>query len=490
MSVSSDWESIHFDGDQLREQGEDGTPQRVVVVEIPDGVPLRDPSSSASGTAGNRHESSSMTSSARLAKGMGEMDIASTSGAPSETSSFVDVTASRSGAYRSRASDSSSVSESTCSFSWTNVPRGIGPEDHSSASSVISNFDILTVSGGIVHRCKKCSYHNAEDAKICEQCSHALIANPCVDLDLQIAMNLQMKEERESFQQTVAQERKRKNSQNLPLFDQAKMLMNDASNAVRQIGEPFRVMEDEGVAGRFTMITANFIGTVRNLGYSGTYSLKYMVTPQDRWIHTRMQGKELYEFGEDVGTAMKLFNQPGMRRRESTLFSIPEHQDPNAPLSVTGRCWIVAVAEGDKLPKSPVFLDDRQDKTIVGHKAWSVEDASQILPLASFLAPEAAREEDLTRAVSILKRVCEDFFFNHPIEDDDRNLALALERSLNEGTVDAVSPQKRAKLDEGEKNSGPSNGYEGVAKQEEAKAWTATAAEIGVTLKTLEEHGT
>jgi hypothetical protein len=49
------------------------------------------------------------------------------------------------------------------------------------ASSTISGFDILSLSGAAERQCNRCSFLNGADDGVCGACGVALVANQCMD---------------------------------------------------------------------------------------------------------------------------------------------------------------------------------------------------------------------------------------------------------------------------------------------------------------------
>jgi hypothetical protein len=66
----------------------------------------------------------------------------------------------------------------------------------STSASVISSFDLLSINGSTLRVCKRCSYANPPSTLTCHVCFAALVKNPCLNVDEQIARNLQRKETR------------------------------------------------------------------------------------------------------------------------------------------------------------------------------------------------------------------------------------------------------------------------------------------------------
>ena len=67
------------------------------------------------------------------------------------------------------------------------------------SSSIISGFDVLSLNGSSHRQCRRCTFLNNKENTLCFVCDNALVANPCLDVDQQIALNLQRKEEQDVF---------------------------------------------------------------------------------------------------------------------------------------------------------------------------------------------------------------------------------------------------------------------------------------------------
>lgn len=104
--------------------------------------------------------------------------------------------------------------------------------DSSCNSSLISSFDLISLSGEIKRRCRKCSTINADNDCLCRTCQLALVANPCLDADHQVALRLQLQEEEVSFRRICYIETKRARVEEEPVDVQAQVLVNDIQTCV------------------------------------------------------------------------------------------------------------------------------------------------------------------------------------------------------------------------------------------------------------------
>ncbi|KAL7572659.1 hypothetical protein ACA910_010404 [Epithemia clementina (nom. ined.)] len=115
------------------------------------------------------------------------------------------------------------------------------------ASSILSGFDMLDINGQTVRICPLDGYRNvvmdgsSAAPAICQGCGAALVANPCPNVDYQIALHLQQKEEREALVQLQVAESKRQRLHERPLLEQADALVQELHQRVRH-NFPFLVL--------------------------------------------------------------------------------------------------------------------------------------------------------------------------------------------------------------------------------------------------------
>lgn len=142
-------------------------------------------------------------------------------------------------------SDTSTVASNSCSHSFQLIqdgkPRAIDspsasdwsvlssnlyshpPSATNSVSSNISGFELLGIKGSVVRRCNRCSFHNSNQDSSCQMCDLPLLV-PNVDIDTQIAMSLQRKEENMANQLWLQDQQKRKLLPQMTLFEQSQSL--------------------------------------------------------------------------------------------------------------------------------------------------------------------------------------------------------------------------------------------------------------------------
>ena len=130
----------------------------------------------------------------------------------------------------------SSTSESVASCSYQSSWRGtdgfrafVPSSDVSSASSVISGFDMLDLNGESVRKCHACRFNNKPDAGICQGCGRALVANPNIFMDQELQASLMQKEERALLYDL----RKRQMMHESSIKDQSDIGAKDVHQSVR-----------------------------------------------------------------------------------------------------------------------------------------------------------------------------------------------------------------------------------------------------------------
>ena len=428
---TSDWECI---GDtKAGEEGKEEEETQTVVVEVPGGVLL-----SFGNSLHRSCDQLSETPSARVLKGVGNLCLSSASIESQASTSFVKVSGTdcaidktawkQLGSKPDDASWSFLSSRESLSTSGWSTPASAAP---SSASSMVSYFNRILLNGEDHRKCRLCKYINSETATICGGCVRALVPNPCVDQDEQIARNQQDKEEEYSLLQLRLKEEKLKNIHTEPPLEQGSFLFSEIKAAARLLGEHFESMDVTLREGPSVFLTSQFIEVVRRQGMERTISIKYVLTPSDRLIHhhLRCNGLRDYELADDVLTATLLYNQSLMTKSGGSLCSVPEH---NHPSPFPAMAWLVAAVESQSMPI--VQIETGLD---TGSKALKAPFEGQVLPLASFPVNESVvAEEDLNRAAKLLDQVCQDVFraeYEQEFSTDgDEALAIALQESLNE----------------------------------------------------------
>jgi hypothetical protein len=224
-SEAQAWEEV-----QEREQATDPDPNDgAVVVELPPemrlvqvtaGVDLRDSSSCTSSVTG--------TSRMGVWQSLGKPKASSSSTTDEvvSVSSFADTHGSivrgLSGIYI----------HSKRSFLSTMTYQSDSPTLGS--ETVISGFSYLELDGTSSVRCKRCKLSNSSESNVmlCNACDYALTANPCMDMDEQLARSIQLKEEDEALRSLQREEQKRQNVADMPLIEKAHFLAQDVQRRV------------------------------------------------------------------------------------------------------------------------------------------------------------------------------------------------------------------------------------------------------------------
>ena len=71
-----------------------------------------------------------------------------------------------------------------------------GDDDDDDSLSIISGFELLAVDGTAMKKCLRCTFLNGQtNAKTCEMCQAALVANPFQKVDHELARNVQSREQ-------------------------------------------------------------------------------------------------------------------------------------------------------------------------------------------------------------------------------------------------------------------------------------------------------
>jgi len=225
-------------------------------------------------------------------------------------------------------------------------------------SSLLSNFDILSLSSGEVRRCKRCKFHNKSYSVICDSCGLALVANPNIDMDAQIALNLKRKEEQEATSIFMEAERKRNRIHQDPLYDHAciltRAIKEKCSTMLENIGLKTLLEEDlEGLA-------LEFIKQARDRPEVKKISFTYKCTSHSSLECIRTSGFQAdqpfgmaayeVEVSHSLADALASFETLEMMQGES-LRPIPENadgvdvDDAGAGSGPSCLCWIVAILQ-------------------------------------------------------------------------------------------------------------------------------------------------
>ena len=387
----SDWESVHDDrSNKAKHQDDEHHENSVppVFLELPP-----DLCSARSIPGALPYDQSSSISSFSVVGKIGQLElksdhsVTSSKDLPDESSEFSQIPSSQFSASAS---------------GWSVI---------SSTTSLASNFDMLmSLSGETIKRCKRCKYHNPPGCTICASCDFPLAANPCPSLDEQVALSLQQKYENEALSLLQHAERKRSHLCEESLFEQAKLLANDVRTYCNQqefVGFEFFSEFD------FTFLAASFINQALQLK-NPIVSLAYKFTSVQEVDAIRSNGFALdggqygqiaaAEVGVDLATALEEWNVRGMKRRGTSLHSIPEHRHPAEMERFESHGWIVVIVES---------ANDFDSNALFSPKTAGItkrfENRSQILPLV-YVSSHFQQSLLLERLSCGLSRICVDYF--------------------------------------------------------------------------------
>ncbi|KAL7555161.1 hypothetical protein ACHAWF_018819 [Thalassiosira exigua] len=480
-SISSDWESVK-DDDGPKWEGEDAASERIVLELPSDG--LDGAAEGASGLRGDRRANddhndarsaagssiSSFVPVSRFDKMSMQQKVAVTTSCGKDLDAMKigseEATAGKGGescsmssfAHVSQLDDASKQPEvgssSIAGSDVTSYPYISEASSHAAAhadaddDSVLSNFEVLSLSSGdIVLRCKRCTFHNATDARCCAACDLALVANPNVDVDAQIAAHIAQAEE---------------NARRDPFFDHACALINDVVKACR----PFAGRAHALPQCHSEPLAVGFVKTVVDFPDPKSIILAYKCTSNGTREMESIQRRGIepdqpflnptqVEVSHSLENAMESFETLQMMRGE--LYSIREDSGESARRVPDCLCWIVAIVAGstDTLDLSGL------------NTSWP---PNQTLPVAYFDTSSGETQKDIHALRTDLNRTLLDGFFaqnlNLPLKQERSPgdpFASKCKRQDSEDDDDsAMTDAKRQKGSEEEHTSGHSEGQPAV----------------------------
>lgn len=324
-SSFSDWESVNED--DVGVQG--GSPdERQVVLELPpEGL-------CASGVAAD--EAAASKSTAKYTGNEG-----SAAGNSSSISSFVPV--SRFDSMSMQTSELPSAASSSSLY-----------ESLDDGFSLSSSFDILSLSSGeLVRRCKRCKFHNSHDSFVCASCELALVANPNIDIDAQIAMHLQQKEEQDARailqEAELEAEQKRRQICQDPFYEHARILNSDIREACDSFMSFQTLPNHEDLEGQ----VLNFVKQAVDLPSPKTISFAFKCTHHTSLEYVRTNGlprnqvlsitTDEVEVSHSLEDALVSF-ETLQTMSDEPLRPIPEDgmEQTTIPSCL---CWIVAILQ-------------------------------------------------------------------------------------------------------------------------------------------------
>lgn len=264
-----------------------------------------------------------------------------------------------------RVGDADSDVTSLVTFTTTEGPSNSAVDDD--ASSLISDFDIISLSGASKRRCKMCTYINRDQDCLCQGCGRALLANPCVEVDEQIAKHLQMQEEDLAFKTVLLKEKKRSNISMQPLLVQSQLLSDDITDYVQTCLTDNRdTLSSNAVglcanpSGSLNVIMSNFIEYVLACKRDASSSCPCKVSVAFHFSRTSESGTSTIRhhgfaasspFSENANVALidgSQANRPTMARRSAiALTAIPENEVVVDSSESNYLGWIAAIATGE-----------------------------------------------------------------------------------------------------------------------------------------------
>jgi hypothetical protein len=216
------------------------------------------------------------------------------------------------------------------------------------ASSTISGFDIISLSGATKRPCNRCSFLNGPDDGVCGACGIALLVNPCSDADEQIAKNLQLEEEAFAFDRIKTDQKKRKSLGQLPIFLRSQVLASDVVDFVQEyMGRGFSPLLEASLV----VLASRFIDCAdKCIMNGGKISLAYYFSEKHDGRMTQIRQGGLGPYA-NVSTNMEAaYTHPESRLRRKSLhstdlFSIPESDTIKESFETGHLGWIVATTE-------------------------------------------------------------------------------------------------------------------------------------------------
>jgi hypothetical protein len=332
----------------------------------------------------------------------------------------------------------------------------VGSNNSVAASSTISGFDLISLSDAVKRRCQRCTFVNADRDGICCGCGFVLLANPCIDVDYQIAIHLQQKEEQYAHAQLKTLEGKRARLSEEHILVQASAFVRELTSYVATATDLNRA--DDRAAGFVTLpspsltdLTSRFIDFVKENHSRVVLSIGYHFVDKFRSDPACLRQNE-------YGGGSSFASSPYMVSRLPGLFSIPEKSEAKTESKSSHHVGWIAIVAHFYTSDSDVF--DSKDRTVTVH------DTVQALPLVSFDA-SLRKNDSVQRMEHSLLQICKDFFLC------DLSLPLLFTIDASEPR-DCPTPTKKFKSDELDKSEKNCK-LEGENAHEDAEAMEDTA---------------
>ena len=350
-------------------------------------------------------------------------------------------------------------------------------------TSTISGFDLISLGGRTQKQCQKCSFLNSVDHNICQGCFVALVANPNMTVDEQLAFYLQQQEEEQAFKDTLAVQNKRKEMHTKePLLFRAQTLAQDLHTAIKACKKSYDASMYKLQAipeGSLAILASRFIDCIEEKyrhpskasfdpkdGDILPVKVTYCFSGDEPWRLTQMRQDGFppnTRFGETPEAATIAFRSPhnGQYLKPASAVAPKEHkqrldaireasEEPanissekdqnNAKAEPPARlCWVVliVVAHGGS------DFGSQQSVPVTGlgnptASVYSRNQSCQSLPLVSFDANMIHDEDFLHYVTKRVKTACDDFFYGDGLwptateAGTDEEIARALQASFYE----------------------------------------------------------
>lgn len=385
-----------------------------------------------------------------------------------------------------REKDDSSVGWSVVSSAAAYPKSTSGDDDDNSiaAGSTISGFDMISLGGTTKKQCKRCSFLNKRCDNICKGCDAALVANPMLSADEQLARHLQQQEEQEAFKDIVCEERKRTSLGKQPLLFRAQTLADDIVAVAESYQMPHNHKKVEGEkkasmrfqtlpAASLAILASRFIDYFDELSPPKKIDVCFCYTDDKpgRMTQIRQDGfGPNSKFGSDAEGAFEAFKRKHRTRYLATVIeSEPDDQRVNdeGPTIITSppkaeswvppntKGWIAVVVQQERNEKHNSSFPSKAKSA----HSWiySRTKSLESLPLVLFDA-KLIHDGAVAGLVKGLHRALTDFFEPYTtdsisdsdnaakrrkMEDEDLALAQALHASLNGHFAEASPPEPR-----------------------------------------------
>jgi hypothetical protein len=308
---------------------------------------------------------------------------------------------------------------------WSYTGSMFGTQASASiAPSMISGFEVLNVDGSSVRRCNHCSYHNDAEEGICQVCGVALVANPNVDVDLQIALHLSQKFENEELSRLRREEKKREDMHEKPLLERAWALTSDVLTFLQSVQEyngsvTLHSKSFHPTNGIATIpevdllhLTSSFIPTAQ--GSKDSISFAYVFTLKESFhyvckngFNAPVQVSEHVEAAFTEGfTHADISTSDGSQLGRNPVYAVSEDIPEDIATSRLG--WIVAVTNHSSGSERSAKVSSGTAPVI------TLTRKSDCLPLVCFDA--SIRDKDIVRRLlNGCTDVFHDFFYSRPL---------------------------------------------------------------------------